>query len=163
GGNSPLRHRHTEISNPKLGTRSVPLSLCGYPFCSFRLSRRDVDNPGDAKSLGHHAKARRERRIAHRHSQLTATTQRSAHTTGGRAAGGDAEGGVEILRIDEEISTELLARRGEGTVGYEPFAFAHAHAGGRRDGLQGVGGNELAGGVEVVGEVGRLDVALLAL
>src|SRR5687768_7757753 len=48
---------------------------------------------------------------------------------GGRNAGGDADGLVEILDIDDIKAAELFARLGEGAVGYQPLALAHPHAG----------------------------------
>ena len=46
-------------------------------------------------------------------------------------AGGDLDGLVPILRIDEEVAAELLARFGEWAVGDDPLAGAHADAGGQ--------------------------------
>ena len=46
-------------------------------------------------------------------------------------AGGDLDGLVPVLRVDEEVAAELLARFGEGAVGDNLLAGAHADAGGR--------------------------------
>ena len=49
-----------------------------------------------------------------------------------RYPSGDADSLIEILGIDQKVSSELLARLHERTIGHKLFAFAHSDNDSRR-------------------------------
>src|SRR5256714_4574128 len=58
---------------------------------------------------------------------------------------GDGDGLVQIGRLDQVVAAQLLLRLGEGAVGSQALAVAHAHRGGRVGRLQRVAAFDLSG------------------
>src|SRR5437867_1297176 len=75
----------------------------------------------------------------------------------------DADRVVEIPGIDKVVAPQLLARLRERAVGHKPFALAHLYAGGRRRGMQRVGGQVLPARVKVLRKLSGFLVTLLPL
>ncbi|MFN8540918.1 MAG: hypothetical protein U0232_25995 [Thermomicrobiales bacterium] len=72
---------------------------------------------------------------------------------------GDGERFVEVVDIDDVVAAELFVGFGEGAVGDEALAAAHADASRGGGGMQGGGGDELAVRGEFVHELGGFFVA----
>src|SRR5688572_11309736 len=63
---------------------------------------------------------------------------------GRRDSGGEADRLVQVARLDHVEARQLLLGLGERTVAHADLAVAHAHGGGRLDGLQRLGGDAVA-------------------
>ena len=75
----------------------------------------------------------------------------------------DADGHVEVLRLDQVVAAQLLAGLGERAVGHQPFPAAHPQAGGRRRRVQRRGSQVVAARAELPRQPRRIPVALLPL
>src|SRR5207253_5213784 len=71
---------------------------------------------------------------------------------------GDGDGLVEILRVNEEIATQLFTRLGKRPIGHEPLAVAHPDARSHCSRVQGVGGHVLTVRFKVMRELRGLGV-----
>src|SRR5215204_1512682 len=80
-----------------------------------------------------------------------------------RDASGDLDRLVEICGVDQVVTSELFARLGKRTVGYQPLAVAYADAGRRRRQVKWGGAEILPAGIEVSRDARGLHVALLSL
>jgi len=78
-------------------------------------------------------------------------------------AGGDIDGFIEVPGVNQKEAAELLAGFGKGAVSYQALTIVEAKAGGGRGGLERGRTEELPFLVELIGESGGFDVAVLAL
>ena len=97
----------------------------------------------------------------------TAYLHHGTYFDGSKAGGGDASGdlhrGLLIRCFDQEIAAQLLARFGERAFRNEVLAFAHAHAAGGSDRLQGRRGQKVPARVKFLRVLCRFDVTFFTL
>lgn len=74
-------------------------------------------------------------------------------------SGGDGDGFIEVIDIDDVIAAELFSGFGEGAIGNVWLAMADANAGGGVDGMERGGGDPFALGFEFLADSYRLDHA----